>query len=449
MKRLIYIFLTLLGISLVACEEPLEVDPRLSVDSSNLITDASSAGVAMNGLYDGLQAVYGAGAPNIVPIVVDLVSDNMVHTGTFTTLREMDENDILATNGGIAGFWNNLYNTIYRANVIISILPTVDDPALDAERLQLEAEAKVIRAICYFHLVNNWGAVPLITTPLETLDDVNVPRTSVGEVNSQILADLNAAIPNLASDGDRARVSKAAANAMLAKVQLQLGNYAEASSAAAAAINDPVGYTLEANYSDLYNANLTSEAILQIDFNTNDANSISFWYWDQPDGRHEVAPPSENNLFVFEEGDTRSSVIDSTVNSTSGPLFAKKYIDFGTGTDKPYVVRLADVLLMKAEADAQLGDFASASDLVNLVRARAGLEPVTLDAGNFIDIISEERRVELAFEGHRWYDMKRYGTALEFLTAKGRSENDLVLPIPDNEIDRNTAISQSDQNPGY
>lgn len=447
MKKIVYIFTILLGISL-GCEEPLEVDPRLSVDSNNLITNASSAGVAMNGLYDGLQAVYGTGAPNIVPIVVDLVSDNLVHTGTFTSLREMDENDILATNVGISEFWNNLYNTIYRANVIIDLLPTVDDPVLDADRAQFEAEARVIRAICYYHLVNNWGAVPLITTPLETLDDVNVPRTAESEVNNQILADLNAAVPNLASDSDRTRVSKAAANAFLAKVQLQLGNYAEASAAAGAAISDPVGYTLETNYMDLYNANVSSEALLQVDFNSNDANSISFWYWDQPDGRHEIAP-SDNNTLVYEEGDLRSSIVDSTVNSTSGPVFSRKYVDFATGADKPYVVRLADVLLTKAEADAQLGDFGAASDLINQVRTRAGLEPVTLDGGNFIEIISNERRVELAFEGHRWYDMKRYGTALDFLTSKGRGSNDLVLPIPDDEIDRNTAISQSDQNPGY
>lgn len=435
---------------LSACETPLEVNPRASVAADLLITDASSAAVAMTGMYDALQRT--GIFSDALPYQVDLLSDNQIHIGTFTSLREMGDNDVLSTNVEIRSIWDDMYNAIYRTNLIISVLPTVDDPALDPA--QFDGEAKFQRALMYYYLVNLFGPVPLVTEPLVTLDDVNKPRASVDEINNQILADLNAAIAQLSSSGNATRASKGAANALLAKMQLNLGNYSAAIAAADAVMADGAGYALEANYDDLFVPGTTSnEAIFQIAYNSVDGNSISFWYWDKPGGRHEIAP-DPTLLAAYETGDLRYATSIANVDTTANPdaesvFYINKYRDFATGIDQPYAIRLADIMLVKAEAAARSNDPATAQTIVNTIRARAGLADITLDAGNAVAAVMNERRIELAFEGQRWLDMKRSGEATTFLTAKGRSANDLLMPIPDREIETNTAITEADQNPGY
>ena len=147
MKKNIVYLLVVGAMILGACEGPLQVDPRQSVDAEQLITDANSAAVAMTGMYDALQrtGVYS----DALPYQIDLMSDNQIHIGTFTSLREMGDNDVLADNVEINSIWNDMYNSIYRANLIISILPTVEDPALDANKSQFEGEALFVRALMY------------------------------------------------------------------------------------------------------------------------------------------------------------------------------------------------------------------------------------------------------------------------------------------------------------
>ena len=441
MKKLLYILS--IAFFLGSCTDVLQVSPRLSVDATELITDANSAAVAMNGMYDQIQDddIFGLH----YAMIPDLLSDNTFHSGTFTSYREIDDNDMLSDNVDVGSTWNEMYEAIYRANLIIDLLPTVDDAALEPLKAQYEGEARFIRAIMYFQLVRLWGDVPLITEPTKSLDNIEVARSAADAVYTQIIDDLTFAAANLPESSDRTRASKGAANAYLAKVHLTRGNWAEAEAAADAVMADGTGYALEGNYMDLYNGNISDEAIFQVNFNSNDANSISFWFWDKPAGRHEFAP-SDDLITSYEMGDARMAAIDSAVGGGGGATYVTKYNDFATGTDKPYGIRLADVMLIKAEAAARTGDYTTAESIVNDIRTRAGLGAVTVDAGNFEDVILQERRVELAFEGDRWFDLVRTGKASAFLSGKGLQDCNILLPIPQGDMDTNGALQQ---NPCY
>ncbi len=299
----------------------------------------------------------------------------------------------------------------------------------------------------YFQLVRLFGRVPLITTPTKDLASVEVARASEADVLAQIISDLEDARDQIGSSGDRTKASAGAANAYLAKVHLWMGNSAAAQAAADAVIADAAGYALEANYGDIFGAS-SDEVIFQAAFNAVDANSISFWFWDKPGGRHEFAP-TDDLMAAYEAGDVRAAASFAVaVGGGGGSHYVTKFSDFATGTDQPIGVRLADVMLIKAEAMARQGNLAGAETIVNQIRTRAGLAGVTLTAGNFEDIILQERRVELAFEGDRWFDLRRTNRVEAFLTGKGRQACQQLMPIPQADIDTNPAIA-NDQNPCY
>lgn len=445
-NKILYIVLTI-GIVFSSCEDALDISPRDAVDSSQLITDANSAAVAVNGMYDQLQDddVFGLH----YMMIPDLLSDNLYHSGTFTSYREMDDNDVLADNVDISTTWNEMYEAIYRANLIIDLLPGVNDAALDPLKAQYTGEAKFVRAIMYFQLVRLFGDVPLITLPTKDLNSIEVPRNSEAEVLNQIVTDLQDAAANLPESSDKTKASKGAANAFLAKVHLWLGNYNEAIAAADAVMADGTGYALSGSYADLFNGGVGSESIFQVNFNAVDGNFIAFWLGDKPANRHEFAP-TDDMMNAYEAGDTRMNASFTEATGGGGSHYVTKYTDpnaaAGAGTDKPYGIRLADVILIKAEAAARTGDFNTATTLVNQIRTRAGLADITIDASNFEDAILQERRVELAFEGDRWFDLRRTNRVDAFLTAQGRESCKQLLPIPQDDRDTNPALTQ---NPCY
>ncbi|MCB0521249.1 MAG: RagB/SusD family nutrient uptake outer membrane protein [Lewinellaceae bacterium] len=432
------------GILLIlsACKEKLDIDPQQAINSDELITDIASAKIAMNGLYSRLQDFYGSTSL----IIVDLASDISDHIGPFPRWRDVDQNNTLP-DGATADMWAEMYRTIYSANLIIQLLSEADDPSLEADKDRMIGEARFIRALNYFYLANLFGEVPLITKPLDKLEEVNVPKVPASEVFAAILQDLQAAESSVPASSDRKRVSKAAVNALLSKVYLTLQNWEMASAKATLAIEDAAGaYKLETNYADLFNLNISSEAILQLPFSATDQNVLAYHYWEKPGGRHEVAP-SQEYVDSFSPDDLRAGASFGEANDGTGSFFTKKYKDFGTGSDHPYVLRLVDVILVKAEAEAELGKYDLASTLINQVRTRAGLPDVMLDASNYKDLILEERKLELAFEGgNRWLDMLRTGLAEQFVVAKGREACKALFPIPRSEIDANSAIVQ---NPCY
>jgi len=434
----------ILGLFLVsgffACEGPLELDPAQSIDSEKLIVDAASANVAMNGLYSNAQDLWGGN----VTIIMDISSDVSNHIGTFTSYRDLDESNPFPDNTAIDDPWRDGYALIYNANVVLAVVPTVNDPALDAN--QLLGEARALRAWSYFYLANMYGDVPLIQTAINTVDEVNVTKTPEADIYNFVIGELNKALGELGDGGGATRITKGAVHAMLAKAYAATGQWGLASDAADDVVD--LGYMLATNYMDLFNGSISSEAIFQLDFNSNDQNSLSFFYWDTPGGRHEVGPSQYMRDLLYQNADdARSGSIIDAPSSPQLDIQVAKYSDFATGSDKPILLRLADILLIKAEALAREQDYGMAQMYFDQVRTRSNPNTITLDANNYEDVILEERAMELAWEGgHRWLDLQRTGRAADVVTANGQDACKAKWPIPRAEIDANTAMVQ---NPCY
>jgi hypothetical protein len=405
-----------------------------------------------------------------------------------------------------ASYWRDYYQGIARATLLIEKVP--DASMSEDLKKRYIAEAKVLRSLYYFELVRMFGNIPLILKSIKFDDDYwNIPQAKPSEIYEQIESDMNAAIPDLmftASGNDRGRITQGTARAILGKIYLYDKKMTEAAAQFAEVNGTPggtsqYGYKLVENYADLFKVGpekedpykFSTESILEV-MHTNKGNSDwGFWGQGKDEGNSinvMVGPRSyslkdiPNNdapdvysgwafntvtedLFNFMQGDPRLNVTIFNAKQlvadgkiTYGPAFAdtgyflNKYMptnDLKSSLPGPaelnfrqnYIaIRLADTYLMEAEALGAAGGRAQA--LLDAVRARVGLPsvPVSLQA------IKDERRRELAGEGHRWFDLVRWGDAPSKLASKGfKSGKNEILPIPFNELP-NTAMHQ---NPGY
>lgn len=445
MKKYNLLFLSFLVMFAMSCADLDELQPINAISSDIAINNKQSADAAIAGLYDALQ--------NENTLLYDgwlmlpqFFSDEANCTGTFPTRLEFSNLNVFPSNTTMAGVFTDLYYAINVANNIIATVPTIteeDDPAMTAEVVQdFVAQARFVRAQCYLYLVTMWQEVPLITTPT-TSDQIGealfVTKNPVSEIYDQILADFDEASKNLLRATGPNVASRLAANAFLARVNLYLGNWSQAKTFAEAVLGP--GF-------DLATVPYLQDQIYSLGFSTADGNVINFFYGPAAfGGRYEIGPRFEL-IGAFEPGDLRFPM---TVDTSSAPVpFVTKYPSFSTGisgtaTDPVFFIRHAEMVLIAAEAAAELSDFTTANAYFNQVRARAGLAPITLDANNYVDAILHERLTELAFEGnHRLIDLRRRGKAVEVLAPLGYDECDNVWPLPQREIDRNPNLVQND-----
>lgn len=434
----------LLAVGLAACsaDEILTVQPETVVDADVAITDAVSARSAVAGLYDALQGggYYGVN----YPAFADLSSDNAFHSGTFSTYATADRHQIVADNTTIAAIWSQIYRSIARANDLIERLPQAD--FVDAAtRDQYLAEAYFIRALGYHNLVRVFGDVPLTIAPIRSADEAgSVIRSSSAQVYAQIVSDLAAAEQRSQDDASTTRVSLGAIRALRARVHLYRADYPAAELAANSVI--AMGYRLAASYASLFSAtgNATPEDIFRVAFSDQDANAISYYYMSKSAGGRRELAPTGNIRNAYEAGDVRKDA--SIAVDSRGRAYAIKFPSV-VGTDHIHVIRFAEVLLIKAEAQARQGRIAEAILTLNPVRVRAGLAPISALAAalmtqqQVIDLILRERRLELAFEGDRWPDLIRTG-----LATSVENTTQTLYPIPQRERDVATGLTQ---NPGY
>ncbi len=440
-KHILYIIL-LTGILMAGCEDLLDVTTTdtLNVDDG-VITTAERATLALNGMYDGLQEeeFYA----NYVITYGDLAADNLDHTGTFTTSKQVDNNAVLTNNVTLNDVWGQLYFVVNIANTLIEDVPGIDnmEPGMID---RMTGEAYFVRALCYFTLVKSWGGVPLQTTPVRDSKDVEAKaRSSADQVYDQIESDLDAAITQLGTFSVNGRANIWAARALKSRVHLYQGEYQQAHDLADQVIKDSP-YTLASDYMSIfdYENPYSPESIFEVDFTEQDGNSLAFWYFqDDLGGRYEYGVnPSLVN--AYEDDDSRQEAV--FYYSETDNYMVYKYRDVGSGSDNVMVIRLAEMYLNRAEAllNGATGT-STALDDVNTIRDRAGLAdlagPVTLD------IILDERRKEFAFEGHRWFDLTRTDQAIEVLPNVASSDQ-YLWPIPQGERDVNPNLAQ---NPGY
>ncbi|GGB97863.1 RagB/SusD family nutrient uptake outer membrane protein [Dyadobacter sediminis] len=473
----------LITVLLSSCsEEFLDLKPISTATSDIFYKTADDFKNALNGGYAGLQA---GGLAGNSYVFGEIASDNTVAvaSGSVTDQDEFDRFYIKTTNPFIAGRWNDAYNVIARYNTILDKIGGVTmDEALKTRYI---AETKFLRAVVYFTLVQTFGDVPLILKPVSTPDEgYSFGRTPKAEVYAQIEKDLTDAenvLPVTYAAADIGRATKGAAKAYLGKVYLTQKKYADAAAKLKEVVDLGV-YELLPSYADVFKvANKNNkESVFDIQYKSGGAGEGNAWpnsFAPQNSGNAVIAfggdgnnQPTNDIINAYEAGDLRkeASVATSYTNAAGQVIpdkFIKKYYDVpvaknDNGNNIP-LIRYADVLLMYAEALNEVGYQANADAFtyLNMVRTRAGLAKKTAadlpTQQAFRLAIEQERRVELAFEGHRWFDLVRTGRAIPVLNSKKEeirlvsdlTENNLVFPVPQSQIDINK--DKIKQNPGY
>jgi hypothetical protein len=485
------ITLTLFALLAVSCSKDfLEKAPLDSINTENFYQTEADAIAAINGAYQPLQwpKLY-----NMRMWTSDIMAGNsIVGAGGGDDGRETQDmaNFVTTTdNPGVLDLFRGPPPGILRCNVVLQEVPGMDIDERIKNRVL--GEAYFLRGLYHFILVRYFGDFPLILEPLAPGDDLRPLRTDKDIVYEQIIIDLTMAMDLLPpkstySASDLGRAAKGSATGLLAKVYLTLGDCDQVVSLCNEVSS--LGYSLNPNYGDnfdLLNKN-SQESLFEIQYvsdagedfwsNENQASWLSTftgprnsdmvaggWGWNQP---------YQEFVDAYEEGDLRKDVTilyegcppfdgqdyDPAYSTTGYNLrkFLVTKSESATSDNSPMnftVLRYADVLLMEAEALNNLGRTSEAEDPLNAVRKRAGLLPVTgLSQSEFRDKVLHERRMELAFEGQRWFDMIRIDGGqwgLDFLHSIDKlnaTEKYLLFPIPLKEIESNPNLTQ---NPGY
>lgn len=484
--------LFLLSLSLVQCSDDyLDKTQPDTINTGNYPTNAEELVTMVNGAYQPLQW---AKLYNLRMWTTDIFAGNSVvgagggEDGIETTnLSNFVTN---SANEGVLDLWRGPWPGILRANIVLKVAPDLSiDETVKNRSL---GEAYFLRAQYYFILVRFFGDVPLITEPQSSDSDLYPSRTPAAEVYEQIISDLENAVELLPvkqeyTDADKGRAAKGTAIGMLAKVHLTLGHWQEVVDLTTQL--EGMGYSLNANYADNFRTETenSDESLFEVQYvanagydfwsNENQASWTSTFMGPRSSGLVAGAygwnQPTQEFVNNYEAGDLRKEV---TILYEGGPAFdgqqyspswsftgynVRKFLvplstspSFDNSPLNFPVLRYADVLLMKAEALNELGQTSLAQAPLNLVRNRAGLPDIAsgMNQADFRDAVLRERRVELAFEGHRWFDLIRVNNGqygLNFLHSIGKTnadEHHLLLPIPQIERDRNPNLSQ---NPGY
>jgi starch-binding outer membrane protein, SusD/RagB family len=492
-----YIFISFLMFS--CGEEFLDLSDPTRVTSSNFYKNKQQIEQTVNGIYSCLQTII-----NEQWLFNELPSDNTTVQINPSNRFYQDRQEAIefwtysAATPNFGPLYSRSYNALYNINFALDRLSGADIG--QSIKDQYEGELKFIRAYLYFNLVQQFGPVVLLSEPLASPDDAyGIGRSPEEEVYNQIITDLTEAATLLPRkqdypQNDLGRATKGSALSLLGKTYLTLKDYSNAEIALREVIQ--MSYSLLNSYADVFdpvNKN-HNESIFEIQFQGNNdlGEHSSFMYTFAPWNGQSIVGystvnllgfniPTNNMINAFEEGDLRKDIALQEgfyINEEWKPVpYINKYNNphslAGRTNDNWPVIRYSDVLLMLAEAiNEQNGPNADAYEFINAVRQRAGLEGLSgLDKNSFREAVLHERRVELCFENHRWFDLKRTMTQSElvaFLNAHGSEEKanptcerydipfsnedyifydfQIIFPIPEDQVELSEAI---EQNPGY
>jgi hypothetical protein len=448
MNRRFYILILLSFIS-ISCEDLLNPKPVDLITDDQVLKDAASARTVLTSAYRDLANL---GAPKI--IAGDFTADNLIHNGTFTQYREISSKDMSASNASASGLWGVIYGMSYVVGFLYEGLPALDLPETDYE--QLTASASFLRAYAYFVGAYTFGGIPIVTTT-EVDANRDIPRATLEETLEFVESELLYALDKLPEESfNSGEVTNGAVKALLARHYLYLGNWSEAERYATDLIegNGTKAYILEEEFSDAV-SDFSAESILEVVYSANDnpGTSTNFSINNLFVGRREIIPSIEMVLALQNDGGDRNVMIEFDGANARGSDNGWTVVRYGP-FDNIQLFRLAEMYLIRAEARAEQDNISGAnsaeSDL-NIIRERAGVPLIQGTSKNqMLQAIENERRLELCFEGHRWYDLIRTGRAqavMEEFTSNWTTKDEL-WPIPLREITNNPSLKDA-QNPGY
>ena len=456
--KLKYIKTALVGIILLqvtACTDILDKDPVSSFSASGFYKTTADAQAGIYGIYDAAQSVFrinfaywGEGR-----------ADN-VQTAQSGESLVLSSNNL--TNTAASANWTALYTMISRANYAIAFIPDIyeDD---NVQGKELLGQAHALRALAYFYLVRVWGDVPFITDPYTSVEqDIFIGKTDSETVLDQVEADLEYAAANCIdrynSNNDRIMFTRGGANALLTQVYMWRHKYTEALATSSLVMSNSL-YSLVpiADWGKMFSNSYSKESIFEVGYNDTETNDLRTLY---AVGSYAIYTPSVKWKNSIETGDLRRDYVYDVV--PADPKAIWKYLGKGVSDEVStpskqniILIRLADIMLLRAEALNKLGGTANISEaltLLNIIRVRAGLPAFTDEAaaiamyGDLESAILHERSIELCYEGHRWFDLVRTGKAIETMgPLNGLSDEDnLVWPIHINSLNKNPNLQQNE-----
>jgi hypothetical protein len=443
------LFACSLALTVLSCGGKLDVDPTQSISETNALATEKDVQVTLIGAYDGMSDidVYGGA----FQFTTELMGDDreVVFGGTYANMDEIWRKAITTSNTQTQATWLDSYSAINRANNVLSALDKVGT----ANKAEVEGQARFIRGAIYFGLVKLWGktwgdgdnatnlGVPLVLTPTRGITDKdNIARTPVAQVYAQIIDDLTKA-KGLLKGEDAGFATSAGATALLSKVYLMQQDYTKARDAANDVIKNS-GKSLVSSFSDAFldDAN-DDEVIWRIIVSDQDGGNAmkTFYATTGNQGRGDVRVQNKHFQLYAPDTltDTRAKFFTAQGSNRMTSKFNQRFNDVS-------VIRLAEMYLIRAECNFRLNTTVGATPLadINEIRGRAGASNLTAANLNLAAIL-KERKLELAFEGHQLDDIKRTRGAVGTLQWNA---NNLVLPIPQREMDTNKSLVQ---NAGY
>jgi starch-binding outer membrane protein, SusD/RagB family len=495
-KQRLMLLVVLVTLVATGCSKKLDITPETFISPEELYKDEQGSIAGITGIYRKLLELN-----NGDYYFIGIVGTDEGKTSSFVPTwggywQHYDGinsyNSLLsAQNQLVQGIWTSSYKGIVNANTAIKYIPSSSASA--AVKNRLIGEAKFLRAVFYFELVQFFGGVPLPTEVQDPVADANggKPRSTEDEVYALIISDLNFAVTNLAGKGtaETGRANKEAAQTLLGKVYLTRKDYNNAK-ATLLPLMSVTNAGLMTNYADLFketNEN-NKESLFEIQYsnennNTNNiANTLGGWHIANTDsgGGGHVVIPTDYYANSFEAGDTRKNasirynfydangaVVDYWWWADVTKPHVKKYditkgvsLNGGLSSRNLYYLRYADAVLMYAETLNELND-PTALTWLNKIRNRAQLVNWETALGHtptqqeLRDEILKERMRELGFEGWRWFDLKRTGKLINQVKAFNpdatpyMTTKNLLFPISAREFELNRSLKPSDQNPGF
>ena len=467
MKK-IFLFLAVLGVLGIGCEDELTIFPEDSLSVPTFFKTEVDFEQAVNGAYAPLRAINDVSKAYLA----EMHSDNTYYarnTAFGATEQQEDIADFaiptdqgITTNVHVQNVYVFNYQIIARTN---QILATIDEAEFDdAAKNNLKGQALFLRAYAYFDLVQFFGSVPLHLVPVLSREDAALPLSTEEEIYAQIIQDVQGAISSLPpkSQQEAGRATSGAARTLLANVYIVREQWSDAEVQARAVV-DSNEYMLMPNYEDAFSGNSDNknniESVFEIQYKEG-AEGLNggflYEFLPRPMTAEEVGAvtgtsnpqplngegnniPTPDIIAAYEDGDLREDASIQYVTASESfwrdgvyPII-KKYVEPHSlndnhGMNFP-VYRYSEVLLFLAEALEEQGKSGEALTFLNLVRSRAGLGDPSGDLG---EAIFNERRVELAFENKRWFDLVRTGRAVDVITAYGNrikaNPNDYYYP---------------------